>query len=288
MTETFVGSELCCDLVFPEDPRWREGRLWISDMEDQCIKHFDLQGREQVVMRWNHYPSGLGWLPDGDLVFVSVQEQKLYRLDSSGQTHLHADLAGIAISYINDMVVDGSGRCYVGSMGFNVWGDETPQAGTLVIVEPDGQVGLGAADMLFPNGTVITPDGRTLIVAESMGQRLTAFDIQDDGALANRRCWAETGEASPDGICLDADGAVWVASPSTAEVLRISEGGEISRRIPLPSGLSAFAVMLGGEDGKRLFIMASTPMGDTQEDRLRKRPGKILYLDVEVAHAGLP
>jgi sugar lactone lactonase YvrE len=233
------------------------------------------------VPKW---PSGLGWLPDGDLLVVSMTDRRLLRFDGS-MLRLHADLADLASFHCNDMVVDASGRAYVGNFGFDLHAQKKPRPAELICVEPDGSARVVARDLRFPNGTVITPDGRTLIVGESWGACLTAFDIAPEGGLDNRRVWAEQPDgALPDGICLDAEGGIWLASPSTNECLRQVEGGEITHRVALAQG--AFACMLGGDDGRTLFIL--TAASSDPDDCRRLRSGTIETCRAPYPHAGWP
>ncbi len=200
-------------LCFPEGPRWHDGKLYFSDMHANRVMTVDLDGRSSVVCEVPNQPSGLGWLPDGRMLVVSMTDRKLMRMERDG-LKLHADLSALATFHCNDMVVDSAGRAYVGNFGFDLHKGEKPHATVLVMVTAEGKARVVADDLTFPNGTVITPDGRTLIVGESFGRRLTAFDIAADGSLANRRVWADLGENVPDGIALDAEGAIWVASPT--------------------------------------------------------------------------
>lgn len=270
------NAELLVDrLVFPEGPRWRDGRLWFSDMEDGRVHSVSLSGDRREEVKLDDYTSGLGWLPDGTLLVVSVRKQKLMSL-RDGQLQVHADLSRLALSFTNDMVVDPSGRAYVGSMGFDVWSSSEPQPGNLCMVQAEGAASIVAENLGFPNGAVITPDGKTLIVAESLGGVLTAFSVSEDGSLHDRRPWASTGERSPDGTCMDEAGGIWIACPRTGTFARFIEGGEQTHLIELPEGQSAYAVALGGEDGRSLFLLVSSPLDDSHESRMAKRPGKIL------------
>ena len=219
-------------LAFPEGPRWRDGRLWFSDMHYHRVVAVDPDGRSETIAEVPNRPSGLGWLPDGRMLVVSMTDRRLLRLEDSKLVP-HAELGAFATFHTNDMVVDAQGRAYVGNFGFDLDAQETPKPAALLRVDPDGTASLAADELMFPNGTVITPDGRTLIVGESFGARLTAFDLADDGSLSNRRVWAAVERAVSDGICLDAEGAIWVASPTSAEVLRVREGGEVTHRVPL-------------------------------------------------------
>jgi sugar lactone lactonase YvrE len=270
-------------LYFPEGPRWHENRLWFSDMHGHQVIALGLDGKAETVVEVPAAPSGLGWLPDGRLLVVSMEDRRLLRLDKSGLSEV-ADLSGIATFHCNDMVVDGQGRAYVGNFGFDLHGGATPLPAVIALVLPNGEARVAADDMMFPNGTVITPDGRTLIVGESFGARLTAFDIDADGSLRNRRVWATLGSAVPDGICLDAEGAIWVASPISAEVLRVRQGGDVTQRIPVEK--QAFACMLGGPQRRHLFVCTATS-GDPAVAR-EKRDGRIEVVEVEVPGAGWP
>jgi sugar lactone lactonase YvrE len=269
-------------LRFPEGPRWHEDRLWFSDMHDHRVLAVGLDGNRETIVEVPNDPSGLGWLPDGRLLVVSMRDRRLLRLDAEGLAEV-ADLSSLAKCQCNDMVVDGRGRAYVGNFGFDLHLGDSPTPTNLILVEPDGSARSVAEDLRFPNGTVITPDGRTLVVGESFGGCLTAFDIAEDGSLANRREWARMEKAVPDGICLDAEGAIWVASPVSGEVLRLREGGEVTQRIEVEH--QAFACMLGGAERKTLFICTAASSDPKQTDA---RTGRIEFVEVEVAGAGRP
>ena len=269
-------------LRFPEGPRWHEGRLWFSDMHSQRVIAVDTDGKAETVLETQQDPSGLGWLPDGRLLVVSMQDRRLLRLDNAGLAEL-ADLSGIASYHCNDMVVDAQGRAYVGNFGFDLHAQATPTPADLALVHPDGRVQVAAEGLRFPNGMVITPDGRTLVVGESFGGCLTAFDVAEDGSLSRRRGWARLEAAIPDGICLDAEGAIWVASPIGHQVLRVREGGEVTHRVEIEN--EAFACMLGGEDGCTLFICTAAG-SDPAETHVRS--GRIETVRAEVPRAGLP
>jgi sugar lactone lactonase YvrE len=282
-------------LYFGEGPRWRDGRLWFSDFWAHAVKSISLAGdlRTEFEVEGDR-PSGLGWLPNGELIFVSMERRRLMRRGADGSLRQHADLSGIATWHCNDMVVDAAGRAYVGNFGFDLDHELVEQAAgrsadlsgvaTLAIVAPDGTVTAGPADMAFPNGSVITPDGRTLIVGETIGARLTAFDIGADGALSNRRIWAPTAPRLPDGICLDADGAIWIANPQAPECVRIAQGGEVLEVID--TGQPCFACMLGGDDGRTLFMLTA-PSAIPHEVQ-REAKGQIVVATVDSPHAGRP
>lgn len=270
-------------LMFPEGPRWHEGRLYFSDMHAHKVMTVDLNGAASVVCEVPNWPSGLGWLPDGRMLVVSMTDRKLMRLEADG-LKLHADLSKLASFHCNDMVVDGKGRAYVGNFGYNLYTDEPQKAADLVMVTPTGEASVVARDLMFPNGAVITPDERTLVVGESMAHRLTAFEIRPDGSLANRRVWAELGDAIPDGIALDAEGAIWVASPFTNETLRVFEGGRIAERIK--TAQQSIACALGGPDRRTLFILTAASI-DPEECRANPS-SRIEITRVEVPGAGWP
>lgn len=271
------------DLAFPEAPRWHGGVLWFSDMHSQRVMTVDLDGHAETVVEVPNDPSGLGWLPDGRLLVVSMRDRKLLRLDAGGLCEV-ADLSSIATHHCNDMVVDDQGRAYVGNFGADFTSGEPMVPAAIALVEPDGRVCVAAEDLMFPNGSVITPDGRTFIVGESFAGRLTAFDIAGDGTLHNRRLWAQLDNALPDGCCLDAEGAIWVASPISSEVLRVREGGAVCERIPVSN--QAIACMLGGEDRRTLFILTAGTL--IPAEAAERRDGRIEIVRVEVPGTGLP
>jgi len=273
---------LLSGLRFPEGPRWHDDRFWFSDMHSQRVMAVDMDGKAETIAEVEGDPSGLGWLPDGRLLVVSMRDRRLLRQDPEGLTEV-ADLSDIATYHCNDMVVDASGRAYVGNFGFDLHSGATPCPANLALVHPDGRTELAASDLRFPNGSVITPDGKTLVVGESFGGCLTAFDIDPDGRLHGRREWARLEGAVPDGICLDAEGAIWVASPIGHQVLRVRMGGEVADRIPIEN--EAFACMLGGPEGRTLFVCTAP---DSNPEKTTSRGGCIETVDVEVPRAGLP
>ncbi len=277
-------SPLLDDLVFPEGPRWRDGRLWFSDMHAQEVVAVTPGGEREVVARVPGNPSGLGWLPDGRLLIVSMEDRRLLRREADGSLVEHADLSALATGRCNDMIVDASGRAYVGHFGFDLHARAGFQEASLLAVAPDGQAAVAAPALRFPNGAVITPDGGTLVVAETFGRRLTAFDIGDDGALSNRRVWAELG-VPPDGICLDAEGCIWVAVPRPGGFLRVAEGGDVRARVDL-EGWGGYACMLGGEEGRTLFLLEA--LTATPEEMSGRGNGRIRTMEVDAPRAGLP
>jgi len=271
-------------LAFPEGPRWRDGRLWFSDMHANEVIAMTPEGKRETVFSHSGPVSGLGWLPDGRMLVVSMVDHKLLRIEPDGRAVVHGDLSGIATGRCNDMVVDAAGRAYVGNFGYDYPNADVKPA-KLARVDPNGTVSVAADELVFPNGSMITPGGETLIVGETFAGRMTAYDIAADGSLSNRRVWAALPErAVPDGACLDAEGAVWVASPTTNDVIRLKEGGEVLERITADQG--CFACMLGGEDRKTLYVL--TASGSDPADCVARRLGRIEAVRVEVAGAGLP
>ena len=271
-------------LAFPEGPRWHDGRLWFSDMYDHWVLAVDLRGRAERIVEVPNQPSGLGWLPDGRMLVVSMLDRRLLRLERDRRLTEVANLSAVVRSQCNDMVVDDLGRAYIGNFGFDFAAGEPASPTDLVMIDADGSVRVVADGLIFPNGSVITPDRRNLIVAETFASCLTAFDVEPDGGLARRRAFAQLDGTTPDGICLDAEGAVWFASPGGNEVIRVREGGTITDRIST-DGLSAFACMLGGVDRRTLFVCVSDWTGPKTT---RTRPGRILMVSVETPGAGLP
>ena len=281
-------------IYFGEGPRWHEGRLWFSDFYAKAVKSVSLAGDLRTEFTIDDQPSGLGWMPDGSMLIVSMTKRRLLRRRKDGALSVHADLKDIAGFHCNDMVVDKEGRAYVGNFGFDLdaaiaaRGVESVLAdhptAKLACVEPDGRVSVAATDMHFPNGPVITPDGKTLIVGETLGGTLTAFDIGAGGKLSNRRSWASTTPRVPDGITLDKDGAIWIANPIAPECARIAQGGGVLEIID--TGQPCYACMLGGADGRTLFMLtAATSLAHEAADH---PTGKVLTARVDSPHAGLP
>lgn len=268
-------------LSFPEDPRWRDGKLWFSDFGQRVVRTANADGELTEVARVPSRPSGLGWLPDGTLLIVSMDDRRLLRRGADGALAEHADLSSFAQHPCNDMVVSARGDAYVGHMGFDLFARPRQVApASLLLVRPDGSARVAADDLLFPNGAVITPDGRTLIVAETIGRRLTSFEVMPDGTLAGRRTFAELPGRSPDGICLDAEGAVWVADAASKECVRVREGGDVTNVVVASQG--CFACALGGTDGRTLFLCTAEGFG---RDALARNSGAIERLEVAVPAA---
>ncbi|HKD68348.1 MAG TPA: SMP-30/gluconolactonase/LRE family protein [Candidatus Binataceae bacterium] len=274
---------LADNLCFGEGPRWHDGRLYYSDMHAHTVNAVDLGGRVEVIAEVAAWPSGLGWLPDGRMLIVSMTDRKLLRREE-GALKLHADLSSLASCHLNDMVVDANGRAYVGNFGYDFFQGQPQKSAEVIMVDSGGAARVVATDMMFPNGSVIPPGGKTLIVGESMAHRLTEFDIAADGALTKRRVWAELGEGLPDGIALDAEGAIWVASPFTYELFRVKRGGEITERIKREQ--MPIACALGGASRCTLFLLTSETV-EPNECR-QKHNARIEITEVESPGAGLP
>jgi sugar lactone lactonase YvrE len=245
---------LMSGLMFPESPRWHDDRLWLADWGAEALVAVDLQGRSEVIFNVPSFPFSIDWLPDGPLLIVSASARQLLRRERDGSMVTHADLSGLAHHPWNEIVVDGRGNAYINNIGFD-FPDGEFAPGIVALVTPDGSVRQVADGVAFPNGMVVTPDNATLIVAESYASRLTAFDITPDGSLANRRLWADLDGGAPDGICLDAEGAIWYGDVPNKRCVRVREGGEVLQTIELDRG--CFACMLGGEDEQTLFLIAN-------------------------------
>ena len=271
-------------LRFPEGPRWHDGRLIFSDQHDRKVWSLSADGARAKVVDVPHRPSGLGWDPQGRMLVVSMDDRRLLRLEGHTLTEV-ADLSPLATWHCNDMVVDAVGRAYVGNFGFDLDTPGTePVNVPLIRVDPDGSIHRAAEDLRFPNGTVITPDGATLVIGESYAGCLTAFDVARDGALSNRRTWAQLQGAVPDGICLDAEGAIWSACPLTGRVLRVREGGEVTDVVTVDRR-GAYACMLGGADRTTLYICTADASNPAETGPMR---GAIEACEVGVPGAGLP
>lgn len=286
-------------MTFTEGPRWHEGRLWFSDFYTHRVLAVRPGGEPEEMATVPNQPSGLGWLPDGRLLVVSMRDRRVLRQEASGELVEHGDLSGIATGHVNDMVVAPTGIAYVGNFGFELGAGQTLQATPLARIDPDGTVSVATEPLLFPNGPAITPDGSTLILSETFGNRMSAFDIAADGSLGPRRDWAALGPAptttdigqvlgaavfAPDGMCLDAEGAVWVADARNNRVIRLAEGGAILDEVALSTGV--YACMLGGDDGRTLFMCTAPDVDEVA--RAATREAKILAVQVDVPHAGTP
>ncbi len=254
MTGEFERKVLAGGWAFAEAPRWYRGLLWLSDMLGGRVLTIDSFGGVEVFCEVDS-PMGLGWLPDGRLLIVSMGKWGIYVCDG-GTVRQYADLSSVCVGPPNDMVVDQMGRAYVGNMGARGFlQGEPPQPADLVLIDTNRNPSVVASDLMFANGMVITPDANTLIVAETFGHRLTAFTVNvGDGSLSDRRTFADLGERTPDGIALDSEGAIWVASMETGEFLRVKEGGEVTNVIDL-DGRHAAACAIGGSKGTTLFMV---------------------------------
>jgi sugar lactone lactonase YvrE len=272
---------LMTGIAFGESPRWHDGRLWFSDWVAQEIIAVDLEGNSEVIVRvpFPSIPMCIDFLPDGRLLIVSSHERRLLRREADGTLVTHADLSGLCGVGYNEIVVDGRGNIYINGGGFNLMAGEKFAPGIVALLTPDGSARQVADGIAFPNGMLVTPDGSTLIVAESYGKRLTAFDIAADGGLSNRRVWADLGGGVPDGICLDAEGAVWYADVPNKRCVRVREGGEVLDTIDLDRG--GFSCALGGRDMRTLFMVATEWRGPAHMAD-GPRTGQILTVEVTV------
>lgn len=288
-------------LVFPEGPRWYGDRLWLADMHGHRVLTVDLQGNSTHIAAFDDKPSGIGLLADGTPIVVSMRKRLLVRIAPDGSLSTYADLNVLPGDSLNDMVMDGHQRAYVGNRiarGYSANSlQETsgPSAEGVVLVTPDGRIEEVARDLWSPNGSVVTPDNRTLIVAEARGCRLIAFDIEEDGTLGNRRLFADTGDANPDGIALDAEGAIWIGSPRKSAFYRILPGGKVAAEIKLPEGKWAVACALGGPDRRTLFMLTAyqtmenlAKLVDFEADKRSTSRGFVEVVTVDVPGAGWP
>jgi sugar lactone lactonase YvrE len=271
-------------IAFGESPRWHDRRLWFADWGAQELIAVDLEGRSEVVVRVPSLPFCVDWLSDGRMLVVLARDRLLLRREPDGSLATHADLSGLSDYPWNEIVVDGRSNAYVNNIGFEFpCGEFAP--GIVALLAPDGSVRQVADGVAFPNGMAVTPDNSTLIVAESYANKLTAFDIAENGGLLNRRVWADLGDGVPDGLCLDAEGAVWYADVPNKRCVRVREGGEVLQTIDLDRG--CFACMLGGPDGKTLFLVAQEWRGmESAADE--ERTGQILTAPAPAASAGWP
>jgi sugar lactone lactonase YvrE len=285
---------------FFEGPRWHDGKWWVSDFYRHQVSTVDASGGETVVVEVEHQPSGLDWLPDGSLVIVSMKDHRVLRF-ADGTLSTLADLTPYCGGHLNDLVVDQAGHVFVGDFGFDLMGGGDGATTTLKRIDPDGTITVVADDLHFPNGAVITPDESTLIVGETLGNRYTAFDLNPDGSLTNRRVWAELGPlpigsttaevlgqlvVAPDGCSLDADGHIWAADAVGGRVARIAPGGAIVDEVKAPEGMGVFACALGGDDGRTLLMCCAPDF--FEHNRAPVREAELVAADVDVPHAGRP
>jgi sugar lactone lactonase YvrE len=272
---------LMTGIAFGESPRWHDGRLWFCDWSAEEVVALDLDGRSEVVARVHSFPFSIDFLPDGRLLIVSARDRALLRREPDGSlvTHLGLDRA------YNEIVVDGRGSVYLNGAGFDLMAGAQFAPGGVTLVTPDGSIRRVAEGIAFPNGMAVTPDGATLIVADSYGRELTAFDIAADGGLANRRVWAALGDGVPDGICLDAEGAAWYADVPNRRCVRVREGGHVLQTVEFDRG--CFACMLGGPDGRTLFVVTREWRGFEQAND-GSRTGQVVAVAAPAPHAGRP
>jgi sugar lactone lactonase YvrE len=300
-----MGERALATLVrggnFFEGPRWHDGRWYVSDFYRHAVLAVTPQGAEDRVMEVPGQPSGLGWMPDGSMLVVSMLDHRLLRRSPSGEVTEHADLGETCGGHANDMVVDADGRAYVGNFGFDLMAGEEPRLACITRVDPDGAVTVAAEDLQFPNGSVITPDGSTLIVGETLGCRYSAFSIAPDGTLGDRRVWAQIAPTprlgpaadmlpqvtvAPDGCGLDAENHIWAADAVGARCIRVAPGGAIVDEVRAPAGLGVFACMLGGDDGRTLLMCCAPDY--LEHMRREAREAVLVTTTVDVPHAGLP
>jgi sugar lactone lactonase YvrE len=288
-------------MSYLEGPRWHDGRFHVSDFYTGAIVAVDVDGGgdPETLATVPEQPSGLGWLPDGSLLAVSMRDRTVVRVGDGGDLEVYADLSSLAPWHLNDMLVDSQGRAYVGNFGFDLMSGAPISETNIVRIDPDGSTTVVAEEMRFPNGTVLFPDARTMVVAETLAGRMTAFDVDADGALSNRRVWAQLSETvptedmgeliaaggvAPDGIALDAEGAIWAADALGGRVLRVREGGEVVEEIS--PGTGVFACALGGADGRTLVMCAAPSFAE--HERRDTREASLLACEVDVPRAGLP
>jgi sugar lactone lactonase YvrE len=277
---------LLSGISFGEQPRWHEGRLWFSDWGPREVIAVDLEGASEVILEAPAFPCCVDWLPDGRLLVVSAREGRLLRTEPDGSFVLHADLSTLSDRPPgNELVVDGRGNAYVNGGGFDLMAGEEFAPGMIALATPDGSTRRVADELAFPNGMLVTPDNSTLIVAESYAKRLTAFEIGADGGLSNRRVWADLQDGVPDGICLDAENAVWYGDVPNERCVRVREGGEVLQTIELDRG--CFACALGGVDRRTLFMMATEWNGPAAMFA-EPRTGQVLTAEAPAPGVGWP
>jgi sugar lactone lactonase YvrE len=280
-----VLRTLLTGLEMGESPRWHDGRLWLSDWIARKLLAVDADGRPEIVAEVDSSPFCFDWTPAGELLVVAGGDAALLRQAPDASLVPHVDLSGLSTHPWNEIVVDPRGQAYVNNIGYDMMGGAEPTTGIIALVTPHGTARQVADDVAFPNGMAVTPDGSTLLVAESHAGRLTAFDIEADGGLSNRRIWAEVDGAAPDGICLDGDGAAWYADVPNKRCVRVREGGEVLAIVEVDRG--CFACMLGGDDGTTLFIVANE-WGGSDVVRDGAPTGQVLTVEAPAPHAGRP
>ncbi|MES9947269.1 MAG: gluconokinase, GntK/IdnK-type [Candidatus Thiodiazotropha sp.] len=263
-------------LMFPEATRWHDGWLWFTDQHAQRIVRVSPEGESETIATLDDLPGGLGWLPDGRLLVVSMTKRQLLVLEEGG-LRLYADLSALASFHCNDMLTDDKGRSYVGNFGYDLHGGADQSPAELILVRGENDASVVAKELIFPNGCALTADASTLLVAETFASRISAFDVAADGSLSKRRIWADLGDAYPDGICLDREGLLWVAAPNQSLLLQVREGGEVVRRIK-PMG-APYACMIGGKAGEYLFIASSET--DDPEAAKQLKGGRIEVMEIQ-------
>lgn len=286
--------------TYTEGPRWHEGRLYFVDFYTFTVNAVNSDGTIEQIAIVPQQPSGLGWLPDGRMLIVSMKDRKILRREPDGTLVEHADISKLCTGHANDMVVAANGQAYVGHFGFDLMGGEDHEFASVILINPDGTSRNVAEGLSFPNGMVITPDGKTLIVNELFGNRVSAFPIHDDGTLGARRDFANYGDLGdepkvakrlegasivPDGLTMDAEGAIWIADCLNQRAARIADGGEILDEVSTaPNGV--FAVGLGGDDGKTLYLCVAPDFDEAR--RSAARESEVHAVRVDVPHAGMP
>jgi sugar lactone lactonase YvrE len=271
---------------FFEGPRWHDGRWWVSDFYTHAVLAVAPDGTTEQVMAVEAQPSGLGWLPDGSLLVVSMKDHRVLRRAPDGTVTIHADIGEHCGGLANDMVVAADGRAWVGNFGFDVMAGEPARTASLVCVDRDGTVSVAADDLRFPNGSVITDDGTMLVVGETTGGRYTAFTITAEGLLTDRRVWATVEGVAPDGCALDAEGHIWAADALGNRLVRVAADRGVVDEIAAPDGLGVYACMLGGDDGRTLLACCAPDF--LEHNRAAAREAVLVTTTVDVPHAGLP
>ncbi len=285
---TALKPELVVDgYKFPESPRWWDDSLYFSDVYGRKVFRMKADGSNvEEVAHLEGMPSGLGQLPDGSRVIVELTTRKLWKLPAlGGSLQPFADLTSLSNYWLNDLITARDGFTYTGCYGHDLLAGDEPAPGTLVLTDPAGNSRIVADGLMMPNGMAISEDGRTLLIAETFGARITAFDRHEDGSLSNRRVWADLPGTRPDGLCLDAEGGIWLGSCFTGEFLRVEEGGRITHRLPVP-GRWALATYLGGSERRTLYLMST----ETDFERVKENDmhGRIEAVEVDVPGVGLP
>jgi len=292
---TYSTYVVVSGLVFPESPRWHQDRFWFTDQFAGRVMTLTLDGVLDTVATLPDHAGGLGWLPDGTTLVVGMTERRLHRSKKGSEPlcaqkgsdpffELHANLAGLAGFHCNDLLVDAQGGAYVGNFGYDILGGAPTVSTKLIRVDPDGRARAVGGPLVFPNGMALTPDGATLIVAETFARRLSCFQVSPDGDLSDHRTWADLGTATPDGICLDAEGALWVASPTTRQLLRVCSGGAVLDRVETLG--APYACMLGGPDRRILYVCTAETHDPARA--LSNPSGRIEVVNVAVPGVGLP